>query len=249
VVSQLFSGRLAPITDDCGFIEASPAVAAKAWAATLSESLAEYRGEATIERLSGDLRELLHRLPPLSVPDSRYLFVGTTSHWTAFWTNGFRGADIEGPMSRLASRLGCRTVRVTCVSGAKFRYADGRPGRRYGAVIWTVFGPEGSPPLNGTRGVEAANDGGRWHFGTYGEPLPFEDATRYEAPRTVDRFTPDLLAANLIAMGIDAFNPEFYGRSGQLVHSYAELAVQPLQVTLEHARLEAGLIAAAPDVN
>ena len=249
MVSQLYSGVLAPITHDCGFLEASPPVAANAWTTSLAEWLAEQRGGATVEELSGDLREQLLRLPPLSKPDSRYLFVDTKSPWTAFWTNGFRGADIEGPMSQLARRLRCRTVRVTCVSNAKFRYEDGRPGRRYGAVIWTVFGPDDLPPMNAIRTVYAANDGGRWSFGAHGTPFPFEDTTRYEATRTVDRFTPELLAANLSAMGIDAFNPEFYRDSGYLIHSFADLAAKPLQVTLEHARLEAGLTLAKPDVH
>ena len=240
VVTELLGGELAPITDDFGFVEANSLDAATEWATMLTERLSERRGQAIVKGVSGDLRALLGQLPPLTAPETRFMCAATTSVWTGFWSNGFREADIQTPMSELALRLRCRTIRVACISDAKFRYANGSPGRRYGAVLWAVYGPEGRRHTNVQRSVFAANDGGRWRFGAHGTPYPFEDLRRYEARRVVDRFPPGQLEQYLREMGIDAFEPNFYVGSGHLVQTLANPVPDALEVTLREARRERG---------
>lgn len=43
--------------------------------------------------------------------------------------------------------------------------------------------------------------GGRWSFSTFGEPFEFEDLDAYRRRRTSDRFTREMLAAYLTALG------------------------------------------------
>jgi hypothetical protein len=54
------------------------------------------------------------------------------------------------------------------------------------------------------------NDGGRWKFGTNGEPLPFENLRQYETRRIQDRFTLEMLAQYLGSFGIDYLSSEYY---------------------------------------
>lgn len=60
------------------------------------------------------------------------------------------------------------------------------------------------------RGIEASDDGGRWVFDAYGTPLPFERPEFYGARRVRDRFPFELLREYLLALGVDAFNAEWY---------------------------------------
>jgi hypothetical protein len=237
-MDALFGDRLAPLTDDIGFVQTGSEQAAHAWAGVLAELQTSSDEACVVRKATGDLEALLKQLPPLAKPDTRFLFAATRSTWTALFTNGLRGADIQGPMSRLALALGCRTIRATCIANARFRLPDGRAGRRYGATIWTVFTPTGNFPENVERSVYAANDGGRWRFGAHGNPFAFEDQERYAAERTPQRFPPELLDRYLKAMGIDAYSNNFYAGSGHLVQRLAEPVAR---ATLDEARRDSGL--------
>ena len=81
---------------------------------------------------------------------------------------------------------------------------------RYGSVQFGLSGPDGEPPGNAIRVIYAANDGGPWEFGQFGEPLPFEETERYQARRVRDRFTMEMLRDYLQALGIRAFEADYY---------------------------------------
>ena len=54
------------------------------------------------------------------------------------------------------------------------------------------------------------NDGGRWRFDAVGPQQPFETTQPYQNRRVRERFPFSLLRDYLAALGLDAFNPDFY---------------------------------------
>jgi hypothetical protein len=58
------------------------------------------------------------------------------------------------------------------------------------------------------------NDG-YWTFDTAGQQQPFERPERYAERRIRDRITPDMLRSYLAALGIRAFDEDFYMPDGE----------------------------------
>lgn len=202
---NLLGGRYAPITDAIGFLEADFAqvVAADAqWRA----SLGGYRGRP----ISGSLPSLLDALLPLTGPLLRYMWVGTTGPWTAYFDNFVVGSDTFPPVSSLAQQLGCRGVAIGCRQGTAKRGAS---------ASFNLYGPEDTDWLNVVRSVAAVQDNGRWKWSASGTPQPFEDLAAYNRRRVRDRLTADMLAGFCGALGIRPFDEFFYGTAGQLVEN------------------------------
>ena len=206
----LFDEKLAPITSTIGFLEVPREIAVDAfhrWHRKIYEPLGNWPSRRSV---TGTLEHVLLSLLPLtSVWRPRSLFIPTDSPWTAFVDNGHQGTDAFPPMSYLAERLGCRGMRVTAVPDTiegEFRGARGH----YGGVVWEVYGPEATHFLNYVRSISAVNDGGRWDFHQSGTPFPFEEIDRYRARRVRDRFTVEMLARYLAALGMRPFDEDFY---------------------------------------
>jgi len=141
---------------------------------------------------SGTLADFVGLIEP-TAPQSRYLLLAA-GDWTLLLDNGPTGTDL-GVLPWHATRdLGCRTIRATAVARMP-----------YPATILEVFAPEaGDERLYNLRTLVAANDGGRWTFTAAGDPLPFEDLSAYRRRLVRDRFTPDMLAGYLTALGAPA---------------------------------------------
>jgi hypothetical protein len=105
--------------------------------------------------------------------------------WTAVLTNGPLGTDLGGLPTLIASAFNTKTIRAVASSAA---------------TILEVY--DGAKERN----VYAADDGGRWKFGQFGDPLPFEDGSAYSRRRVKDRFTPDMLRSYLAALGVPSPN-------------------------------------------
>lgn len=203
----LLDDEFAPITSAIGFVEADCATVVNAFLDWFKELKKPVR-----ERLvSGPLRTVLPSLLPLTNLDRfRVLFVPTASPWTAYFDSLWSGPDPGGILGYLApERIGCRGLSMTAVPHTLRRTPAGSRGR-YGSVQFGLSGPDGEPPGNAIRVIYAANDGGRWEFGQFGEPLPFEETERYRARRVRDRFTMEMLRDYLQALGIRAFDEAFY---------------------------------------
>jgi hypothetical protein len=236
----LLDDRLAPITSEIGFLEAPCATAARSfveWQAPIHEA----RGVTLrIRRVDGSLEAVLLALQPLtSVERRRHLFLPTRSAWTAYLDNGYQGTDAASTMSFLAERLHCRALRVVQVENtvtSQHRSACGQ----YGATILELYGPEQTDFLNYVRSVSVANDGGRWVFDQAGTVQPFEDTARYQARRIQDRFTPDMLADYLRALGVRAFEEDFYMPPGDptalLVEKIGSTAPNMQEYSLKEAK-------------
>lgn len=147
------------------------------------------RARRVVEAGLDDAQQAERLLEP-GGPYERLLLV-PRGHWTLALTDGPRGTDV-GMLPRLVAReLGCMGIRATCCVTPP-----------YPARILEVFGPDGAPPLQSVRSIAASNDGGRWIFETTGDPLPFEEASTYEARRKSDRFTAERLFSYLLCLGV-----------------------------------------------
>lgn len=208
-MNLLFDDRLAPITSEIGFLEADYTAAAQAFVDWLSP-LEEPYGFAFRQRpVAGSLEDVLQTLLPLTDTDRlRSLFVPTRGQWTAFFDNLWRGTD-TGAVGVIATKLRCRGLRVAAIPNTIRNPGKGRWKGRYGAMILEIY-DSANPNLDVVRSIAAVNDGGRWVFHQFGEPLPFEEVSRYTARRIKDRFTFDMLQSYLRALGLDPFEESFY---------------------------------------
>ena len=200
---MLLGDECSPTTDEIGFIELpvreAAEIVAKGWRKTVPVRLSFHEGT---------LKENLYRLLPLTSLDaSRSMFVQTSSRWTAYFDNGWRGTDAWGVIGNLARHRtrGMKVVVDPESFGGVRRLVDSP------SVIWEVFGPKQTDFLNVVRKVSVIDQGaGHWEFEQVGQPFPFEDLARYSAKPTKDRFTVDILLEYLKHFDIDLFNENFY---------------------------------------
>jgi hypothetical protein len=233
---ELLEGRLSPITGEIGFIEAAAKDVADAFVAWQAPIQKRRGVDLVVRQVRGSLDEVLRMLLPLtSVERRRYLFVPTNSAWTAYLDNGSEGTDAFSAMSFLARQMGCRGLRVVHIEDTiQGRDRDARG--RYGATILEIYGPVDTDFLNYVRSVAVANDGGRWVFTEAGERQPFEEIDRYAARRVRDRFTPDMLHRYLRALGLRAFDEDFYlpdGAPAALIEKHGPVAPGVREFTIE----------------
>jgi len=204
VTQLLLDDRLAPITSDIGFLETDVETAVAAYL----EWQDHIRIRHTRVTVEGTLEDLLSRLLPLQAgAKTRSLWVPTVGGWTAYFDNGSDGPDPFPPMSFLAGQLGRQGLRAAAVVDTMDEQT--RRGR-YGASILEVYGSLQEDGSNTVRSICGAHDGDRWTFEAFGEVLPFENPSRYEARRAQDRFPIELLDDYLHALGVHAFDSAFY---------------------------------------
>jgi hypothetical protein len=207
-MKTLFGGKYAPVTDTIGFIRCNPARAAgffTEWQRSIQEKRGVSVGSTDV---NGSLEAKIRRLLPLtSVERRRYIFIPTRSNWTAFLDNGHQGTDAFSPLSYMAEKLSCEAVRAT--------YDPGIRDTSDMAVIWELYGPHLVDFSNTVRAVFVADDGNGLIFSESGEVQPYEDVGKYSSRLKRDRFTPQMLDNYLRALGIEAFDENFYQPEGQ----------------------------------
>lgn len=232
----LFDDTLAPITSEMAFFETdinSLLGAFVAWESRIMTPL----GIRVIERaVQGSLREVLLELLPLTGPrPRRYLFLPTAGSWVWLVENSSAGTDAGTLASFLSQDLGCRAIRTAAVPHTKTK-EDRSTGGRYGACIFELFGP-GGEPRGHLRSVALVNDGGKWTFEQYGDPLPFERVENYNRRKIVDRFTFEDLRDCASALGIRCFEEDFYRPEGaRIVELVGPKPKGMTEFTLEKAR-------------
>jgi hypothetical protein len=241
-VRTLLSDRFAPITSAIGFLETGLDEA--------SDALLTWRrrlyGDATATELHEPLTELLPRLEPLTLGvRPRELLVATASAWTAYFDCGANGGDPVSAIGYLCRVIGCRgvvAVSIPDTAGTKHE----RPGR-YGAVQFELYGPDMTEFLNYVRTVSAVNDGGRWRFDANGEVQDFEDLDAYRRRRKRERFTSDMLAGYLAALGLRPFDEDFYEPRAVLVDSNQPVPEGGLALSLADAQARQGIVPGVAD--
>lgn len=208
---MLLNNQYAPITSEIEFIECDMKTAIAAylhWQEPIQATLGVRLKEREV---AGDFPSKLESLLPLSsVLNQRVLFAPTTSRWTAYFGNGWRGND-PSAISYLCQEIGCRAIRALHVPHTLRKTPIGERGR-YGATIFEVYSdrPCNDSALNIMRSIYAVNDGGSWKFGAHGKQFDFEDVSCYNATRKRDRFTPAMLDNYLQKFDIDFFSSAFY---------------------------------------
>lgn len=210
----LTDDRYAPITSEVGFLDLPLERAANARLGWIRQN-----GQTALtNELAAPFPDALRELEPLrNGPRTRQLFLATRGEWTAYFDNGVDGGDPTTVISYLARTVGCRGVTAMAIPHTVEKF-KGRCGQ-YGGVRFQLFGPNETHFLNYVRTVYAQHDGSRWQFGTTGTLQPYETPERYKARRIPDRFTSEMLEAYCRALGIELFDPAFYGPRAILVTS------------------------------
>ena len=211
----LLDDRLAPVTSTLGFVQAPVDVVTDA---LVRWQQAGPRAAVRSGSVTGDLEQLLGALLPLTTRECRrFLLLPTAApRWTAYFDNGAGGSSAFPHLVALARLAGLRGVRATAVPDTASRRGRA-PGGRYGATVFEVYGDSTAHLAGFERSVELVEDGGRWRFTQDGPPLPFEDLDAYQARRAKDRFPTVLLQQYLEALGLRAFDEDFYAPTGAVV--------------------------------
>lgn len=240
MVSQLLDDRYAPITSEFGFLECAVKTAADAfheWQNTIQAG----RGVRLERRVVvGDLPTKIKSLLPLtSVERRRFLFLPTSSSWTAYVDNGWRGTDVFSTVSTLCTTIGCRGIRSVSIPHG-IRKSAGREVGRSGATMFELYLPDSTTCsfLNIRRSISATYEG-RWAFDANGEPpLEFEQLERYKVRQIRDRFTSEMLDEYLQHFGIHFFSPAFYEvqQPAYLITKEGPCAVDLKEYSLDEAR-------------
>jgi hypothetical protein len=241
-VRTLLSDRFAPITSAIGFLEIGLDEA--------TDALLTWRrrlyGDAKATERREPLAEVLCSLEPLTLGvRPRELLVATVSPWTAYFDCGANGGDPVSTVGYLCTVIGCRgAVAVSIPDTAGTRHEH--PGR-YGAVQFELYGPDMTEFLNYIRTVSAVNDGGRWRFDANGTVQDFEDLDAYRRRRKRDRFTSDMLAGYLAALGLRPFDDDFYEPQSVLVTSNQPVPEGGLALSLADAQARQGIVPGVAD--
>lgn len=232
-VELLLGGQYAPTTEAVGFLEADLEITARA--------LVSWRehvhgpGTVVVERLNGDLAQLLGRLDPLDIgPEATMeLLVETRGRrWTAFFDSSAADPQGERVVGVLSEQLGVKGVvaawRPHPVNteeediDAEGQYLDEDVLGGSGVTGFSITDPAAGPPEFYLRQLRAEYAYDQWEFTDEGEYLDFEDPAAYELDRIPDRLTPERVAAYCRALGIDPFTAGFYGPRAVLIRRPVE---------------------------
>jgi hypothetical protein len=166
--------------------------------------------ENVISVEDGSLDYMFKKLKPLQMPIKKVLFCQTNSEWIAYFDDGRYGSDPFPPVTYMAEVLECEAVLID-FSENTVKSDVGQAEGTYGSVQFALYSPESQDFFLAKRAVGAVNDGGKWVFIDEGDPLPFEDISRYSAKKIADRFDRKMLESYCQALGIDPYNEQFYG--------------------------------------
>ena len=229
---RFLDDQFAPVTFSMGFVEASFSQYSQAFVSWWEKLSIDFETTPFEE----DLRSALLRLQPLQSPQNRYLLVETKSPWTALFSNGLRTADVSSPVGHLCQVLNCRGLEVTCIPDRSHLEDKKDALRIYGAVGFTLLGPQPTDSLNRVRSIWAMNDGGHWKFISEGIVQPYEHVERYTSRKISERFTPEMLESYCEALGIKLYNEGFYGPKGLLVNQLTKFPQTSPRVSINEAR-------------
>jgi hypothetical protein len=209
----LYNDDFAPMTSTIGFLATTIERAVQTFEDWTSGLLKTQRGASLCSTpVEGALSAALPRLLPLVTPGrTRSLLVPTQGEWVAYLDNSILGSDASPIVSHMSLLIGCRSVRMTAIDAE--RESQRKQGRRDSAVIFEIFEGHNTEWLNQLRSVSMLKDG-RWSFEIAGTPQPFEEPENYKKQRVQDRFTIEMLDRYLRALGIRAFDEQFYLPNG-----------------------------------
>jgi hypothetical protein len=158
-----------------------------------------------VEAITSRFDEALEHLSIRTHPATR-LVVVEHGPWSAILTNEREGSDFSNHQSVAASSMSVRTIRVVDSEARWWGRGNLRERLAYEARIFELNAADDSM----IRSIACADDGGRWVFETFGEPLPIEASFSYGAARKKDRFTKENLRDLLISIGTGPMTGETF---------------------------------------
>jgi hypothetical protein len=194
----------APTTRDLIFVRAQPPAVCEAvrmWSSSWSMPAGQGLQE---NRVSGNLREVLQSLLPLTAVGQLQLVVPTNSEWCAYFRNGLTGNNGLAAGELLSKYAGCEAVLIAASErlSAKAEAAGYMPSvGGLGIHYWRSGTLERYVVLH----YES-----RWEFYERGEPLPFENTEAYRSRRLPDRLTFEQVEAAAAWFGLRPFDESFY---------------------------------------
>ena len=227
----LLDDAYAPVTRCVGFLETGADKAAACFQEMEGENLRRFGQSLSQRVITGDLRDILESLLPLTDCEiRRTVFVDTSAHrWCAYFDNRVTGPDAGTLIPELGSLIGCRGICSLAQPETKINMA-----REGAAVAMEVYSPD--VPEEPERSISVYQQGGSWSFSDSGESYPFEHVERYGERRTENRFTPELLCEYLSHFGIEFLNPDFYGPEAYLVEVEGPMLPKTRSFTLQELR-------------
>jgi hypothetical protein len=231
-MKALLNNERAPVTFGAGFVETSFSEFCDAFASWWKQLEIDFKTFS----FEAELKDAMLRLEPLQNPQDRHLITETRSRWTAIFSNSRLGSDVTSTVSHLCKVLGCHGVEIQCSPSLTKREGNKTSILSYAATSFTLDGPHATEWLNQIRHVSARKDGALWKFFQRGKVQPFEQVEHYENKHIRDRFTPEMLESYCAALGILAFNANFYGPRCFLVHQLTELPSTSPKMTFQEAQ-------------
>ena len=236
-MKYLLDNQYAPTTFSWGFIDAPFDRTIDTFVSWSVSIFKHYRIEYEVVRYQGSLTNLLAQLFPVTAPCRREMLTSTASGWTAYFDNFRNGGDPISRVGQMCDMLKCRGVAVTCAPDRHPEWGRGT----FGGVQFQLFAPHETDFINHLRHVGVTCDDDGWAFDTNGPVQPFEETLEYSAHRVRDRFTAEMLERYCAALGIDLFNPEFYGPNAVMVVDRSPLSPTSPCLSREEARHALGL--------
>jgi hypothetical protein len=231
----LLDDEFAPITSVIGFLRMDLDDVTQAFASWRKE----HHRSVVVTPVRGDLRTQFAALAPLtSAVQPRELVLSTRSEWTAIFDCGLDGGDPSSSVGHLCETLG--TYGLVVCSIPDTTNGEENPGR-YGALQFEMFGPSATDFLNSVRSLSLVNDEGKWRFDAAGTVQDFEDVAAYQSKRIRNRFTLEMLQNYASELGVEPFDPSFYGTDGMLVENSAVLPRGEKSLSLESAQHHLGI--------
>lgn len=226
----LFDDALAPITTNLLFLNAP--------AEDVGDGLFRWLGElhgtnrVTKTSLSGGLATNFRRLEPFTAGGyPRQLVVGTSDpDWCAVFDCGWRGPDATR-ISGLVRRL--HHVGVMVASAPSRGSSSQVWGRRQ---FWLYFPDSATENARKYRAINLVQDLGGWQFLVGGQVQPFEDTAAYERRRKTERLTDQMLIDYAAALGLRAFDDDFYSGPSFLVTYPGFVRPDGIRGSLEETR-------------
>jgi len=234
-MKALLDNRFAPVTFTWGFVESPFTQFSEAFIQWQDQIAGKFGTSNERKNFRAPLSESLSALEPLTTPLDRYLLVQTRSAWSAIFANGLRVNDVHSPVSYLPTVLGCRGLEVACVPD-RSNSADRDGIQVYGAVKFSLYGPNETDWLNRIRSISVTNDVSGWEFAAQGAVQPYEQIENYRKRKIVDRFTSEMLESCCGALGIELFNPDFYGEQCLVEHTTRAAGAQGPTMSIAQAR-------------
>jgi hypothetical protein len=222
----LLDNRFAPVTFTWGFVECPFAQFSRAFLGWQDQLEAKSSTQSRRKSFRAPLSESLLALEPLTTPGDRYLLTETRSGWSAIFSNGLRANDVHSPVSYLPTVLKCRGLNISCVPD-RSKTTDKEEVQIYGAVGFSLYGPNETDWLNRIRSVSIANDVSGWQFAADGAVQPYEQIENYGKRKIVERLTPAMLESYCSALGIELFNSDFYGEQSLSFHIKSKIPGGP----------------------